>query len=388
MENLVLLSDAESARRVERVRRAMDSYGVKAILISNFSNIYYLTGRVFRGWIAIASTGDPIYFVKSPTSGVHDRNMIHVRKPEDMAAHFAAPAALGLELSSSSYAAIMRLCKIFGVDSPLNASAVMSCARAVKTDEEIAKLRHSGVIQTRVYEQIPGLYQAGMSDVDLQIAIEALSRRHGCLGIFRVGGDSMEIFMGNVLTGKNADHASPYDFAMGGAGTDPSLPVGADGTIIERGNPVMVDVNGNYTGYMTDMTRIFALGEVAPEVAAAHSCSIDICHQFAANAREGVAACDLYEMALATADKAGLRHLFMGHNQQAGFVGHGVGIEINELPVIAPRSKEILKAGNVVALEPKFVIPGIGAVGIENTYVINTDSTECLTTAPEQIVGL
>ena len=77
----------------------------------------------------------------------------------------------------------------------------------------------------------------------------------------------------------------------------------------------------------------------------------------------------------------------MGHRQHAGFVGHGLGIEINELPVIAPRSRSVLETGNVIALEPKFVIPGVGAVGIENTYVVRPDGPmECLTHAPREIV--
>ena len=78
----------------------------------------------------------------------------------------------------------------------------------------------------------------------------------------------------------------------------------------------------------------------------------------------------------------------MGHRQKAGFVGHGVGIEINEMPVIAPRSRDIIAPGNVIAFEPKFVIPGAGAVGIENTYCVGADRTECLTNAPEQFITL
>ena len=78
----------------------------------------------------------------------------------------------------------------------------------------------------------------------------------------------------------------------------------------------------------------------------------------------------------------------MGHRQHAGFIGHGVGIEINEWPVIAPRSRQILEEGNVIALEPKFVIHRNGAVGVENTYVIRRDGAERLTDAPEEIISL
>ena len=96
----------------------------------------------------------------------------------------------------------------------------------------------------------------------------------------------------------------------------------------------------------------------------------------------------LYETAMQMVKDAALEDYFMGHKQKAGFIGHGVGIEINELPVVAPRSKDVLAEGNVIALEPKFVIPGVGAVGIENTYVVRQNGLECITNYPEEISEL
>ena len=78
----------------------------------------------------------------------------------------------------------------------------------------------------------------------------------------------------------------------------------------------------------------------------------------------------------------------MGHRSHAGFVGHGIGIEVNELPVLAPRSRDILEEGNVIAVEPKFVIPGIGAIGVENTYIVGSDGGRVITTARQQPVKL
>ncbi len=227
-----------------------------------------------------------------------------------------------------------------------------------------------------------------MTDLDLQIEIERALRKAGCLGQFRISGDSMELFMGNILVGDNADNPTPYDFAMGGAGIDPSLPVGADGTVIAEGNSVMVDANGNFNGYMTDMTRTYSLGRLSEEARRAHDCSIAICYALSRSGVPGTKASALYEEAHRIAAEAGLEKYFMGHRQHAGFVGHGVGIEINELPVIAPRSRDILEVGNVVALEPKFVIPGTGAVGIENTYVVEEHGMRCLTNASEEILPL
>ena len=96
----------------------------------------------------------------------------------------------------------------------------------------------------------------------------------------------------------------------------------------------------------------------------------------------------MYEVAMEMVTAAGMDDYFMGHTQKAGFIGHGVGIEVNELPVLAPRSRDVLEEGNVIAIEPKFVIPHVGAVGIENTYVVRNDHLECITNAPEEITEL
>lgn len=386
MKNLVLLSAAEYQRRLDRVLEIMRGQGVDTMIISDAANLYYLTGRVFRGWAAVNVSGTK-YFVKAPNNLKGD-GVEHIRKVEEIPAKLGTAGRLAFEVDTASYSAVCRLLSAFNTGEASNASGIMKSARAVKTDEEIELMRLSGVKQEHVYSRIPRLYREGMTDLELQIALENESRLQGCLGLFRVSGDSMEIYMGNLLTGKNADTPTPYDFAMGGAGINPSLPVGADGSIIERGKSVMVDMNGNFTGYMTDMTRCYSLGALPQLALDAHQCSVDICRWFEANARPGVAAKDLYAGIADIVAERGLESYFMGHSQHASFVGHGVGIEINELPVIAPKSREIVQEGNTIALEPKFVIPEVGAVGIENTYVIRKDKVECLTNATEALQDL
>ena len=389
LDKLQLLPDTELELRLARLRDLMSAADIDAVLISSNSNIYYLTGRIFCGYIFIPLAGSPVYAVRRPSILKGD-GIEHIRKIEDLPSRRVSGfSSLGLEMADTSYLNVCRFRKAFGDRIRYeNASGIMTQARSVKTGFELEKIRFSGIKHTSLYERIPHIYRQGMSDIDLQIEIERAARHEGCLGLFRINGDDMELFMGNILVGDNADCPSPYDFAMGGAGLDPSLPVGADGSLIRPGKSIMVDVNGNFTGYMTDMTRCFAQMENLPQRALeAHQTSIDICDTLADMGRPGVEARTLYEKALAMARDSGFESEFMGHRQQAGFVGHGLGIEINELPVIAPRSKSVLQAGNVIALEPKFVIPGVGAVGIENTYIVKTDGPmECVTNAPKQII--
>lgn len=376
----------EVKARVSRLALLLNNAGVEAMLVCDNVGLYYLSGRVFAGYILVGQDASARYFVRRPVgfSGVD-----YIRKPEQIAEIVGTvPATLALQLDTLSVADYNRLSKAFAGASIVDASGMMRQLRSVKSQYEIELMRACGVKHVEAYSHIPEVYHPGMTDVDLQIEIERLLRKHGCLGLFRVHGQSMELFMANILCGANADNASPYDFAMGGAGQDLSLPVGADGTTIASGNAVMVDACGNFNGYMTDMTRTYAVGELPELALRAHRVSIEINRRIAQEGKAGVEAKRLYEISLEMAQQAGLDDYFMGHRQKAGFVGHGVGIEINEAPVLAPRSRDVLAVGNVIAVEPKFVIPGVGAVGIENTYVVTESGMECITLAPEAITPL
>ncbi len=381
---LFLIPSDEIDTRIAKITAEMKADGADSILIADNANKYYITGRVFAGWLSVSSSGTVHAWVRRPIT-LHGDNISFVRKPEEITFD---GNVIGLEFATLTATDFLRISAIIQGKPTANASAIMRRARATKTPYEIQRIAESGQRHEAVYRSVPSLFRDGMTDIDLQIEIERELRKAGCLGQFRISGDSMELFMGNILVGDNADNPTPYDFAMGGAGAHPSLPVGANGSLITDGSSVMVDANGNFTGYMTDMTRTFARGTIADLAIRAHDCSIAICNRLASIGVPGVKAASLYEEAVAMASEAGLADFFMGHRQHAGFIGHGVGIEINEAPVIAPRSKDIIQEGNVIALEPKFVIPGTGAVGIENTYVVRPNGMQCLTLSPQEILPL
>lgn len=378
--------------RWNKIQQNMSDVHADGLLICDNVNLYYVSGRIFRGYCYIPVKGEPIFFVRRPL-GLNGTQVVYIRKPEEIGEYLqkngiAFPDKLLLESDSISYSDYKRYETIFTPKEVLNGTALLRRCRSIKTPYEIDLIRRSGELHAKAYETIPSLYRKGMTDVEFSIELEHECRKLGSLGIFRIFGQSMEIFMGSVLAGDNADIPSPYDFAMGGAGLDVSLPVGCNGTVLTEGMSLMVDMGGNFTGYMTDMTRTYAIGSVQELALKAHETSIAIHQAIAAKSRPGVAAKDLYELAAEMANDARLSDYFMGHRQKAGFIGHGVGIEINEAPVLAPRSRDILAEGMVFALEPKFVIPGTGALGIENTYAVTADGVEKLTVCKEELISL
>lgn len=384
---------SEALARKEKIQAALRKMSADALLLADNANLYYTSGRVFCGYTYVPVEGDMIYFVRRPV-GLTGDNLVYIRKPEQIPDEMqkrglSMPETLMLEGDSLSFNEYNRLASVFSASRILcDGTTLIRGVRAVKTPYEMELIRQSAASHDMLYRHIPKLYKEGMTDQEFAIEIEHAARQHGSLGIFRIFGRSMEIFMGNVLAGENADTPTPYDFAMGGAGLDDSLPIGCNGASIRRGQTIMVDINGNFTGYMTDLTRVFSLGDIPEKALHAHRVSIEIQQAVMEMARPGVSAAELYNKAVEIAGVGGVADYFMGHRQKAGFVGHGIGIEINEQPVLAPRSRDILEEGMVFALEPKFVIPEVGPVGIENSFYVTSDGVEKLTNCEEAILPL
>ena len=375
-----------------RIQQAMRQEEADGCLLTMNMNLYYVSGQVFNGYFYLPAEGRPYWFVKRLT--IPETNQVHViRKPEQIPDFFrdlnlAMPRKLLLEADELSYNEYIRLQHVFRAEATGNASALIRHIRMIKTPWEIEQMRISARKHEAVYREIPACYRPGMRDIELQIEIEKRMRVHGSLGYFRAFGSNMDIFMGSLLAGENAGEPSPFDFALGGTGMHASGPLGANGTLLREGTTVMADMSGNYTAYQTDMARVFSIGKLPDRAYRVHRVALEIQARMERTAKPGVPCAELYRDALAMAGQEGLEDCFMGTRFQAKFVGHGVGLEINELPVLTTRSKDILQPGMTFAFEPKFVLAGIGAVGIENTFLVTDSGVEKMTLLDENIIEL
>lgn len=376
--------------RRDKIRSLMAQQNIDAAIITCNVNLLYTYGQVVSGYLYLPLHAPARLFVKRPNTLIGEH--VHtVRKPEQIIEllkenGLPMPQTIMLEGDELPYTEYMRLAGMFPEATVVNGTPLIRQARSVKTEMEVIMFRRAAAAHAKAYQQIPSVYREGMTDMELSIEIERLMRLQGCLGIFRVFGQSMEIFMGSVLTGDNAATPSPYDFALGGQGIDPALPGGVNGTLLNKGQSVMVDLGGNFNGYMCDMSRVFSVGKLTDEAYAAHQVCLDIQEEVANMAKPGVVCEDLYNKAIDMVTKAGFADNFMGIDQKAKFIGHGIGLEINEAPVLAPRVKQELEPGMVFALEPKIVLPGVGPVGIENSWAVTAEGVEKLTLCNEEII--
>lgn len=378
--------------RQERVQQSMQKMNVDGCLLSIDVNLYYMTGYVFSGYYYLPAEGDAHWFVKRP-NGLSGNAVSYIRKPEQIIEIFNAngwnlPKKVLLETDEITYNECIRIQSALQLKEVGNASTLMRQIREIKTPYEIEQICISAQKHAEVYAEIKSCFREGMTDIQFQVEIEQRMRMNGSIGVFQTFGMNMNIFMGSVLAGSNAEAPSPFDFALGGGGQSPLCPIGANGIVLKEGMTVMVDMAGNYTSYLTDMTRVFSVGKISELAYRAHQVALDIQDELLVTSGPGTSCADIYNKALAKVEKEGLADYFMGTTQQAKFVGHGIGLQINELPVLMPRSKEVLQPNMVFAFEPKFVIPGVGAVGIENSFLVTEDKIEKLTLFEEEIIPL
>jgi Xaa-Pro aminopeptidase len=382
----------ELKTRRDQIRVYMTKEHIDAALIACNVNLLYTYGRVVCGYLYLPLESPAILFLKRPQI-IKGEFVVSIHKPEEIPdklkeMELPIPKKLMLEGDVLPYTQYMRLANLFPDAEVVNGTSFIRKARSMKTGYEIEIFRRSAALHSKVYEQIPSLYQNGMTDLDFSIEIERAMRKAGSLGIFRIFGQSMEIFMGSVLTSNNAAAPSPYDFALGGEGLDPSLPIGANRTPLEEGHSVMVDINGNFYGYNCDMSRVFSIGKLPDEAYAAHQTCLKVQQALSEMIAPKVICEDIYQAALDIVRADGFEDQFMGIGQKAHFIGHGIGLEINEEPVFAPRVRTELEQNMVFALEPKIIIPNVGPVGVENSWLVTGDGVEKLTKCNEEIIEL
>lgn len=395
----MIISLQELSLRVNKLKAEMKVRGCTSLLLRSIPAHLYLSGSVFQGFTFVHQDLDyPVYFPDRPTDRLEGLNqgLVHmIRKPEMIPSILTERFGLAIDEGTAVELGYLPAAEFFRLQqlspscrvSTEDATDLLRVVRSIKTDEELRAIRKTAALHCEVIRVMPELYRPGMTDMQWQHEIEYQMRRRGSLGIFRAFGPRMEIFMGNLITGDNAQTPAPYDFAMGGGGV-PGMPFGANGTTIRPGMSVMVDMAGNFGTYLSDITRTFALGKISDTAMRAHHCAIELHEWFMERVHPGMPISDPYNHCMDVVAKEGLQEYFMGTEFQSKFVGHGLGLEINEPPVLTARWKGCFEPNMAIAFEPKFVIPGVGPVGVENTYIVTGSGVENISPLPMEIISL
>jgi Xaa-Pro dipeptidase len=295
-----------------------------------------------------------------------------------------------MELDVVPVALFQRFQKAFSGAAVADATPLIRTVRAVKSDYEISIMKDAALQVDKVYKRAREVIRVGMTDLELSAELEFTARKEGHQGISRMRGFNSELFYGHIFSG--ADSAAPafLDTPLGGIGVNPSIGQGASYKVIKKNEPIIVDFAGAFDGYLVDQTRVFCIGGLPDLLKKAYADMYQIQNRLKEIARPGMSWGAIYDDCYALACKMGYQDHFMGSKgAQVSFIGHGIGVEIDEFPFIARGFKEqVLEENMIFAFEPKAVFPGLGAVGIENTFRVAKDRLKHITYSDEELAIL
>ena len=387
-----MVSKTESAERIARLQQELHKKEIDGALIIYPIDIYYFSGTRQNAVLWIPAAGKPFLLVRKSLSRAQEESAVDDVRPfpssKDFPALFGGEVKrVGLTFDVVPVQQYNFYAKLLAGREFVDISGLNRELRSVKSDWELEQMRHSGRQLCGVFAQIPQFLSAGMRELDLAAEFECRLRKTGSEGYVRMRAFNQELFLGLAVSAATAVQPGFFDGAVTGRGLSSASPHGASTAIIGANSPVLVDYAGIFNGYIVDMTRIFVVGSLSPALQQAFATAVAIQNHLAENLKPGVICEELFLKAAGMAEQAGLGKHFMGApGENARFVGHGVGLELDEFPVLAQGFKVPLQVGQTIAIEPKFVIPGQGVVGIENTFAVSEQGGVKITDLPDEIV--
>lgn len=388
-------------QRQQALQREMIQRGWSGFLVTNNVDIYYYCGSMQTGYLFIPAEGDALYLVRRSLVRAEEEASADVEALGSLktlgerlrarcagaGGSAAAPLRIATELDVLPVQLYVRLQAALPGAAWEDGSLLVREQRMIKSPDEVTAIRAAARVVDAALEAVIPHIREGMAEFELMALIEHQLRLRGHQGLMRMRAYNSELITGMVAAGAAAAVPTYFDGPAGGTGLHPSSPQSSGRALIGRGEPILVDIGCSIDGYLIDQTRTLVIGDLDPELQRAYDVAEQVLRATEARLQPGVLAEHLYLLALDQVQEAGLSAHFMGYGaDQVKFLGHGIGLEIDELPVLAKGFKYPLAPGMVIAIEPKFTFPGRGVVGIEDTYLITENGYEKLTISRDGIL--
>jgi len=387
---LTLVSRSEIESRITRFQTRLRGADVDSALILQRADLVYLTGTAQNGFLSVPAEGEPLFLTQRSRTRAREECPLPNLVPLDSARRLAEVLRqnghgegrrIGLELDTLPAREYLRLEEQFPGVEFRDISLEIREVRSIKSEYEIRQLEGAAEILRHVFAKVPAILSESEREIDAAAAIEGEMRRARHQGLVRVRRWNMELAGATVVAGPSASHPTAFDGADGVEGLYAAVPQSGGERNLRSGEPIMVDVVAGHGGYLVDKTRVFVIGRLRDqEMLDAHRLALKLQDEIAQRLRPGSVCGSIYGQVLEMVSGSPFKSGFMGWGEnQVQFVGHGVGLELDELPVLSARSSTTIREGMAIAVEPKFFFGDRGGVGVENTWVVTPEGCRNLT---------
>ena len=386
----------ELASRWDRCKNLLQQFIPQAqgILVFSRLNIYYFSGSFANGVFWLPLSGEPILLcrrgderakIESPVNHIYSFRSYSDIETILNDLGFSLPKLVAAEMNGLSWALSNSLIKHLSAHQFVPADRIISMCRAKKSDWELNILREAGSRHARCLTKLlPPFLHDGITELEICHKISEIFFSEGHLGILRMENYGEEAFLGHISVGDSANYPSVFNGPVGLRGVHPATPhMGSADVKWTKGKPLTIDNGFTLAGYMTDKTQVYWLGnkkDLPVNAIKAHNFCIDLQDKIAEFLRPGILPSEIWKHCFAKVERSAWRDGFMGLGKnKVFFVGHGIGLAIDEYPVLANGFDLPIEEGMTLAIEPKIGIPGFGMVGVENTFEVTTVGGKCLT---------
>ncbi len=357
-----------------------------AVIFSKI-NLLYFTGSMPDGMLIIPREKKATLWVRKSFERTSEESEFSDIRPmqsfRDIAPHYGSlPKTVYLETEFVPLALYRRLQKYFPFDDHKPLDFQIASTRAVKSELELSYMEQAGAIHQRVLEElVPRMLREGMSEADLGAELYQVMVKEGHQGTTRFAMFDTEVAVAQLGFGENSLYPTNFDGPGGSRGLNAAAPgLGCRERTLKKGDLVFVDMGLGVNGYHSDKTMTYMFGKaLSDNVINIHRQCVDIQNRIAEMLKPGAVPEHIYETIM-DGLSVDFKKDFMGFgNRRVKFLGHGIGLTVDELPVLAVNFKEPLVENMVFAVEPKKGIAGVGMVGTENTFIVTPQGGRCIT---------
>jgi Xaa-Pro aminopeptidase len=384
-------------KRINDLQERMVREGIDTLFLNYSRSVFYYTGTT-QPSILVMTPKDYQLIVTSGIDSAFEETWLmpdHLSSgkgyedaQEQLKRWGVNQGRLGMELDILPTGLYLRIAKMLPQFTMTDISKMVLEQRKIKDAKEVDDTRESCRIVHQGHARVLEVLHDGMTELELSAELENAYRRAGHEGFYFIR--QFDFFMGQgvLASGENLSKIAGKVQSISGAGLSHSLPLGASLKKIRRGEMIVVDIPTYFQGYHCDQSRTYVIGK-APE-----SCKFlyqgvrEIADRMIMVLKPGIKCGDAYETALGFASELDLEPFFMrlGKNRKkVPFIGHGVGLELNEPPMLGQSSKETIEEGMIFALEMEMTNGPEEVVKLEDTLLMTSEGAKLLTLTPRDL---
>ncbi len=393
--NLQKTPEQEITNRIFCLRQKMENQNIQALFLTHKPDIFYFSGTAQDCYLYISLEHDPVLFVKryyprakqeSCLKNIYQIDSIKSIPEKIQNLDLKLPARCGLAFDVVPVRDFNFYQTLFNTAEFMDCTPIINECRQIKSSYEIGQIKKTGILSEKTFAYIKANIRPGISEMEFAGEFETFARRFGHSGILLNRHYRADGFPFHLLSGENGGFAGSLDSPCCGTGTSITHPYGAGAKIIQRNEPILIDFGSVLNGYHMDETRMFAMASMDKEAMDASKAAIEILYSIVSLMKPGIVMGDIFDHSLQLAKQLGYEEQFLGlPDLKSIFIGHGIGLELVENPIISKGKKDILKPGMVFAVEPKFIFKNRFAAGVESVIQITNKGASLLSTTPHEV---